>query len=227
MLEVSWKARLHDELNLPYMQKTLADVHAERQAGVTIYPPEELVFEAFLRTPFSQVKAVILGQDPYHNPGQAHGLSFSVPKGVALPPSLVNIFKELRADLKSPAPLHGCLEEWAAQGVLLLNTILTVRKNEPFSHHHLGWERFTDRVILELASSNKPMVFILWGKAAQKKCAHILAYPEKHQLVLKAPHPSPFSAHTGFFGSFPFSKTNDFLKLHGIEPIDWTRCLNP
>jgi uracil-DNA glycosylase len=163
---------------------------------------------------------VIVGQDPYHGPGQAHGLSFSVPKGISQPPSLQNIFKELKEDLGVEPPEHGCLTDWTSQGVLLLNAILTVRANEPKSHHGRGWEIFTDRVIQLLCARKDPLVFLLWGKSALDKVQHIAA-GTSHHLVLTAPHPSPFSAHTGFMGCRHFSKANEFLKKIGKEPIDW------
>ena len=183
-----------------------------------IYPPGSLLFNAFLKTPFNKVKVVILGQDPYHNKGQAHGLSFSVPKGVNKPPSLVNIFIELKNDLGIEPPIHGNLEKWAHQGVLLLNATLTVRENEPGSHSKIGWIDFTNEVIKKISDEKKGVVFLLWGKFAQDK--QILIDETKH-YVLKAAHPSPFSADKGFFGCRHFSKTNELLMKQGYEPIDW------
>lgn len=220
-MEPSWKAALGDELTLSYMQDLHLFLAKERLQGATILPPESLILNAFWKTPFSKVKVVILGQDPYHGLGQAHGLSFSVPSGVPAPRSLNNIYKELETDLGIPTPKHGCLNRWAERGVLLLNTVLTVRKEEAFSHRKKGWERFTDRVIGLLANSPDPMVFLLWGNAAQEKCKSVLSHPASNHLVLSAPHPSPLSAHQGFFGSRPFSQINTFLKTQGLEPIDW------
>lgn len=220
-IEPSWKAQLGDELTMSYMQELYLFLAKERAQGTTILPPEPLILNAFWKTPFSKVKVVILGQDPYHGLGQAHGLSFSVPNGVPPPPSLVNIYKELGSDLEIPTPKHGCLNRWAEQGVLLLNTVLTVRKAEAFSHRKKGWERFTDQVIRVLAKSPNPLVFLLWGNAAQEKCKDVLCNPVPNHLVLSAPHPSPLSAHQGFFGSHPFSQINAFLKSHGQDPIDW------
>lgn len=220
-IEPSWRALLGSELTKPYMQSLLLSLAKERYQGASIFPPESLIFNAFWKTPFEKVKVVILGQDPYHGPGQAHGLSFSVPEGVPPPPSLMNIYKELKTDLEIPIPPHGCLNSWAEQGVLLLNTVLTVRKEEAFSHRNLGWERFTDRIIGLLAKRQGPMVFLLWGKAAQEKCREVLLSPAQNHLVLKAPHPSPLSAHQGFFGSRPFSQINAFLMSQNQKPIEW------
>ncbi len=217
-MEPSWKAALGDELNLPYMQELYAFLAKE---NIAVFPPEHLILNAFWKTPLSKVKVVILGQDPYHGAGQAHGLSFSVPEGVPPPPSLVNIYKEMHIDLNIPIPKHGCLDSWAKQGVLLLNTVLTVRENQAFSHRKKGWERFTDRVIAALAKSKQPLVFLLWGNAAKEKCKNILKAPASHHLILSAPHPSPLSAYQGFFGSRPFSQINTFLKAKGLEAIDW------
>ncbi|MEP6594786.1 MAG: uracil-DNA glycosylase, partial [Ginsengibacter sp.] len=193
-------------------------IKAEKALGKKIYPPGSLIFNAFYKTPFDKVKVVILGQDPYHNVGQAHGLSFSVPKGVAKPPSLVNIFKELESDLGIPPASHGDLEKWAQQGVLLLNATLTVRENEPGSHSKIGWINFTDEVIKKISEEKKVIVFLLWGRFAQDK--RILIDETRHH-VLKAAHPSPFSADKGFFGCRHFSKTNELLMKQGDEPIDW------
>ena len=188
-------------------------------AGKTIYPPGQLIFNAFNTTPFNLVKVVLLGQDPYHGYGQAHGLSFSVPDGVAPPPSLVNIFKELHTDIEMPFPTTGNLTKWATQGVLLLNAVLTVRANEPASHAKIGWMEFTNAVISKISDEKEGVVFLLWGKFAQEK--QVLIDETKH-LVLKAAHPSPFSAHNGFFGCRHFSKTNAYLLKQKIDPIDWS-----
>ncbi|MDF2179511.1 uracil-DNA glycosylase [Aliiglaciecola sp. CAU 1673] len=197
----------------------LTRVQRERESGKVIYPPKADVFNAFKYTPFEQVKLVILGQDPYHGPGQAHGLCFSVLPGVATPPSLVNMFKELKSDIPGfQIPQHGCLQKWAEQGVLLLNTVLTVEQGLAHSHAKFGWEQFTDRVIQLLNEAGQGIVFLLWGSHAQKKGAIIDG--NKH-FVLKAPHPSPLSAHRGFFGCGHFSKANELLVGQGKEPIDW------
>lgn len=216
----SWNNVLADELNKPYLAELKAFLDGERKQGHYIYPDEESIFHAFLTTPFESVKVVIVGQDPYHGEGQAHGLSFSVNEGVALPPSLVNIYKELVEDLGVERPKQGCLDRWAKQGVLLLNATLTVRKQAPLSHRKKGWEQLTDRVIAKLAEKKEPVVFILWGNSAQEKCKKVL-FSEQH-LVLKAPHPSPLSAYQGFFGSKPFSQANAFLQSKGISPIVWS-----
>ena len=212
-----WLAPLSEEFHKPYYKKLYETVVEEYNRG-TVFPPADDIFNAFHLTPLSDVKVVIIGQDPYHNDGQAHGLCFSVKKGVEVPPSLVNIYKELHDDLGCTIPNHGCLTKWAEQGVLMLNTVLTVRAHQANSHRGIGWEEFTDAAIMALNSQDRPIVFILWGAPAQRK-ARMLDNP-KH-LILKAPHPSPLSAYRGFFGSKPFSQTNDFLKEHGIEPIDW------
>ena len=183
-----------------------------------VYPPSDEIFTAFNLTPLSKVKVVILGQDPYHEPGQAHGLSFSVKPGVEIPPSLVNIYKELHEDLGCYIPDNGYLVKWAKQGVLMLNTLLTVRAHQAFSHKGIGWEQFTDAAIEALARQDRPMVFILWGRPAQSKKPMI--YNSKH-LIIESAHPSPLSAYRGFFGSRPFSRTNEYLKENGLEPIDW------
>lgn len=220
-MEPSWKVALGDELTQPYMQDLYLFLAKEKLHGATVLPPEPLILNAFWKTPLSKVKVVILGQDPYHGLGQAHGLSFSVPNGVPPPRSLNNIYKEMETDLAIPTPKHGCLNRWAEQGVLLLNTVLTVRKEEAFSHRKKGWERFTDRVIELLAKSPNPIVFLLWGNAAKDKCKTVLSQMAKNHLVLSAPHPSPLSAHQGFFGSRPFSQINAFLKAHSLEQVDW------
>lgn len=220
-MEEKWLEVLQDEFEKPYMKDLQEFLANELAQGKVIYPPQELIFNAFCQTPFNKVKAVIMGQDPYHNPGQAHGLAFSVPPGVTPPPSLQNIFKEISADLKIPPPKHGCLLSWAKQGVLLLNATLTVRANEPRSHYGKGWERFTDAAIQKLAQQKKSIVFILWGKSAQEKCEHIVKESNQGHLLLEAPHPSPYSAHSGFLGCRHFSKANQFLIKNGKDPIDW------
>lgn len=220
-LESSWKKILDKDVKQPYIASLLSFVEQERASKIPVYPPRELVLNAFLQTPYEDVKVVIMGQDPYHGPGQAHGLSFSVPKGVALPPSLQNIFKEVVADVGGQMPSHGCLIDWASQGVLLLNATLTVRQGEPMSHHGRGWERFTDAVIASLCQRKDPIAFVLWGKSAQEKCLKTELNLNNHHLVLKAPHPSPFSAHQGFFGCKHFSKINEFLKKLGKSEIKW------
>jgi uracil-DNA glycosylase len=218
-LEPSWKAHLLPEFSKPYMADLKAFLRQEAQAKRAIYPRRSEFFAALNHTPFDKVKVVILGQDPYHGPGQAHGLSFSVRPGVDVPPSLLNIFKELEADLGVARPKHGFLESWADQGVLLLNATLSVRANQAGSHQKKGWEQFTDAVIRHLNDEREGIVFVLWGSYAQKKGEFI---DTKKHLVLKAPHPSPLSAHRGFFGSRPFSKINEFLKSRGVKPIDWS-----
>lgn len=222
-LEPSWQKVLMDELQKPYLVELASFVKNERFLGKKIYPPEELVFNAFAQTPYDKVRVVIVGQDPYHGAGQAHGLSFSVPKGVKLPPSLQNIFKELHEDLQVPAPSHGCLLKWTEQGVLLLNATLTVMEKEPMSHHNRGWERFTDAAIRQLALKKEPLIFVLWGKNALDKCNHVAELKQnKQHTILTAAHPSPFSAHSGFFGCKHFSKINQILTEHGQRPIDWS-----
>ena len=212
-----WLEAVGKEFHQPYYSELYNFVKSEYSKAV-IYPNSEDIFNAFHFTPLGNVKAVILGQDPYHNEGQAHGLCFSVKPQVEIPPSLVNIYKELQEDLGCYIPNNGYLEKWARQGVLLLNTVLTVRAHQANSHQGMGWERFTDAVIQAVNAQDKPIVFLLWGRPAQLKRS-MLNNP-KH-LVLEAPHPSPLSAYRGFFGSKHFSKTNDFLSKHGIEPIDW------
>jgi uracil-DNA glycosylase len=218
ILHQSWREALKAEFAHPYMEELKAFLVEEKKHH-TIFPQGSHIFNAFNSTPFENVKAVILGQDPYHGAGQAHGLSFSVQQGVALPPSLHNIFKELVSDIGCEYPQSGDLSHWAAQGVLLLNTLLTVRAGEPFSHKERGWEHFTDQVIRTLSDRREHIVFILWGAPAGKKAALIDA--SKH-LILKAPHPSPLSSYRGFFGSKPFSQTNDYLRHYGIAPIEWS-----
>ena len=217
-IEPSWEKALADEFALPYFTTLRESVRRAYLGELPVYPPAKLVFNAFNLCPFDRVKVIILGQDPYHGNGQAHGLAFSVPDGIRIPPSLQNIYKEIRDDLGTSIPLSGNLERWATQGVLLLNATLTVGANEPASHQGLGWETFTDAVIAKVSEEKEHVVFLLWGKYAQEKSAHIDT--TKH-LVLKAPHPSPFSAHTGFLGCKHFSKTNNYLRSHGKKPIAW------
>lgn len=219
----SWKEVLNEEFAHPYMEELKAFL-VEEKKNHTIFPRGEHIFNAFNLCPFENVKVVILGQDPYHGAGQAHGLSFSVGHGVPLPPSLQNIFKELVSDIGCPYPKSGDLNHWAAQGVLLLNTLLTVRSGEPFSHKDRGWERFTDQVIKALNHHREHIVFILWGAPAGKKAALIDTH--KH-LILTSAHPSPLSSYRGFFGSKPFSRTNDYLSSKGITPIDWCKTTAP
>ncbi|MET3107767.1 uracil-DNA glycosylase [Oxalobacteraceae bacterium GrIS 2.11] len=218
-LESSWKHELIQEFGKPYMISLRAFLRSEMDSGRKIYPRPSNWFAAFAHTPFDKVKVVILGQDPYHGPGQAHGLSFSVPAGVTPPPSLLNIFKELETDLGVARPEHGNLQGWAEQGVLLLNSVLTVRDSEPASHQQRGWEAFTDQVIHVLNDQRTNLVFILWGSYAQKKGLFIDR--DRHK-VIETVHPSPLSAARGFFGSRPFSRCNQYLQEHGIEPIDWS-----
>ena len=216
-IEDSWKAVLAEEFQKPYFPKLKAFLQEEK-ARYTVYPAGKNIFNAFNTTPFDSVKVVILGQDPYHGPGQAHGLAFSVQDGVPFPPSLQNIFKELQDDIGCPYPQNGNLTHWAQQGVFLLNTVLTVRAGQAHSHKEQGWEQFTDAVIRTLSREKDHLVFILWGRPAQMKGAMIDA--SKH-MIIRAPHPSPLSAYRGFFGSKPFSRTNDYLEARGIAPIDW------
>ena len=216
-IEESWLKVLHEEFEQPYFLN-LKSFLVEEKRQYTVYPPGSHIFNAFAHTPFDKVKVVILGQDPYHGKGQAHGLCFSVPDGVQPPPSLVNIFKEIHADLGIMPPPSGNLECWADQGVFLLNATLTVRASSPASHQNKGWEKFTDKVIQILSAERERLVFLLWGNYARAKKA--LIDTEKH-LVLEAPHPSPFSVHSGFFGCRHFSKTNEYLQQHGIKPINW------
>lgn len=218
-IEKSWLQALGDEVHKPYIKELSLNLVKERQTH-TVYPTQENVFAAFNATPFEQVKVVLVGQDPYHGPGQAHGLSFSVQKGVRPPPSLKNIYKELQADLGIPPCSHGYLMEWANEGVLLLNSLLTVRAGSPLSHATMGWSHFTNAIIALLAQKKKNLVFLLWGKNAQDK---VLSATDAlaHHLVLKAAHPSPYSASCGFFGSRPFSQTNHYLKNNGIKEINW------
>jgi len=217
-LDASWRARVGDYLERPDMQRLAEFLRSELHAGKTIYPPPRRIFAALDATPFDQVKVVILGQDPYHGPGQAHGLCFSVMPGVAVPPSLENIFAELKRDLGIARPGHGCLLPWARQGVLLLNAVLTVERGLAGSHHGKGWEGFTDAVIEHLNREREGLVFLLWGNPAQSKGRLIDA--QRHR-VLKAPHPSPLSAHRGFLGCGHFSKTNQWIRERGQAEIDW------
>jgi len=209
---------LHDEFTKPYFLQVATHLKTERATKATIYPPGSLIFNAFDKTPFDKVKVVILGQDPYHNPGQAMGLSFSVPDGVLPPPSLVNIYKELNTDIGMPIPSSGNLTKWATQGVLLLNAVLTVRANEPASHAKIGWMDFTNAVIKKISDEKAGVIFLLWGKFAQEK--QVLIDETKHH-VLKAAHPSPLSAYNGFFGCKHFSRANALLAKQGKEVIDW------
>jgi uracil-DNA glycosylase len=217
-LEPSWQAVLQDEFQQDYMQKLRAFLQQEKRAGKHIHPPGPLIFNALNSTPLDQVRVVILGQDPYHNPGQAHGLCFSVLPGVAPPPSLLNIYKELERDLGLVPPAHGCLQSWAEQGVLLLNAVLTVERFKAASHQGKGWERFTDRIVSILNERKDGLVFLLWGAYAQKK-GQIIS--RKRHLVLESAHPSPLSAYRGFLGNGHFSKTNSWLGEHGQVPINW------
>lgn len=216
-LETGWKAALADEFEQDYFQQ-LRGFLKEEVKQYRVYPPAPRIFAAFNLCPFERTRVVILGQDPYHGPGQAHGLSFSVPAGVAPPPSLKNIFKELQDDLGHRPPSHGNLECWARQGALLLNAVLTVRHKAPASHQNQGWEKFTNAAIQKLSALTEHRVFVLWGRFAQSKEA--LIDTGKH-LVIKSPHPSPFSAHRGFLGSRPFSRVNAYLQAHNQTPIDW------
>lgn len=218
-LHESWLSRLGDCFESAWFRELKIFLEAERAAGATLYPPGSRIFAALDSTPFDQVRAVILGQDPYHGAGQAHGLCFSVPAGVPKPPSLVNIHQEWHTDLGLPIPAHGSLEPWARNGVLLLNTCLTVRAGQPLSHQGKGWERFTDRIVEILAQRPDPMVFILWGSPARKKTERV---DLSRHGVITSPHPSPLSAYRGFFGSKPFSRANEFLKKAGRPEIDWS-----
>ena len=217
MIQNDWLEPLTPEFQKPYYAELFRFVKNE-YAARKIFPPADDIFNAFHLTPLHAVKVVILGQDPYHNDGQAHGLCFSVKPDVDIPPSLVNIYQELHDDLGCYVPNNGYLTKWASQGVLMLNTVLTVRAHQANSHRGMGWEEFTDAAIRILDEQDRPMVFILWGSPAQKK--EKMLHNPKH-LILKAPHPSPLSAYRGFFGSKPFSRTKDFLKENGLEPIDW------
>ena len=214
----SWKTALKAEFEKPYFAELKRFLQAEKAAGKTIYPPGSLIFNAFNSTSFDQVRIVILGQDPYHGPGQAHGLCFSVQHGVKPPPSLVNIYKELQSDVGITLPTHGCLQSWTTQGVFLLNAILTVEANKPASHQKRGWEEFTNAAIQQLSLQREGLIFMLWGNFAQQKAALI---DDRKHTILKAPHPSPFSAHTGFLGCGHFSKANAILTARGEAAINW------
>lgn len=222
-IEASWKEKLKLEFKKPFFLQIVAHLKTEKATGAVVYPAGSLLFNAFNQTPFDKVKVVILGQDPYHGAGQAHGLSFSVPEGVSIPPSLGNIYKELQKDLGLPIPTTGNLSKWAAQGVLLLNAVLSVRANEPASHAKIGWMDFTDAVIRKISNDKKGVIFLLWGKFAQEKQVLI---DETRHYVLKAAHPSPFSADKGFYGCKHFSRTNELLIKQGLEPIDWNPASN-
>jgi uracil-DNA glycosylase len=217
-IEGSWKEVLKDEFKKPYFKQIAEHLKTEKDQGKTIYPPGSWIFHAFEATPFKQVKIVILGQDPYHGPKQAHGLSFSVQQGVPPPPSLINIFKELQEDVGMAIPKGGNLESWARQGVLLLNASLTVRAQEPMSHSKIGWHHFTDAVISKISKEKEQVVFLLWGNFAHEK--KVLINDKKH-FILSAAHPSPLSV-KGFFGNRHFSQANTFLMKHGLDPIDWS-----
>ena len=216
-IEQSWKERLSSEFEKDYFSQLITFVKEEYRQR-TIYPPGPCIFSAFEHCPFDKVKVVILGQDPYHEPGQAHGLSFSVQPGVDIPPSLLYIYKELHDDVGCYIPNNGYLVKWAEQGVLLLNAVLTVRAHQAASHQGMGWEEFTDAAIRAVNKQNQPIVFLLWGSFAQKKAAML---DNPNHLILKAPHPSPLSAYRGFFGCKHFSQANEFLQRHGVAPIDW------
>jgi len=217
-LHSSWLGKLQSEFEQAYMQELSAFLRSEKASGQTVYPNGEDIFNALNTTPLDKVKVVILGQDPYHGPNQAHGLSFSVPMGERVPPSLKNIYKELHADVEFNIPSHGNLQAWAEQGVLLLNSVLTVRQSAAGSHQGKGWETFTDKVIETVSNNSNNVVFLLWGSYAQKKGQTI---DRDRHLVLHAPHPSPLSAHRGFLGCRHFSQTNDYLKSQNLTPIDW------
>lgn len=216
-MESSWKLRLWSEFQKPYFRELKAFLSREKEEGYIFYPPGSKIFNAFELTPFDSVKVVILGQDPYHGPGQAHGLSFSVMPPTPPPPSLKNIFKELKQDLGMNPPLHGELSSWAREGVLLLNTVLTVRAKNPGSHRGRGWENFTSAVISLISQDRSNIAFVLWGRDAQAKETYI----HGDHLIIKSSHPSPYSAHNGFLGSKPFSRINNYLNLHSIRPINW------
>ena len=221
-LPESWRAALEPVLATPRLRALGGFLSGEEKAGKTIYPPRGSRLAALERTPLDAVKVVILGQDPYHGPGQAHGLAFSVPEGIAIPPSLRNIYKELEADLGIPPAAHGNLTRWAEQGVLLLNTALTVEGGQAGSHQGCGWEEFTDAAVGAVAARSEPSVFVLWGAHARKKAAGVVSLgADSRHLVLTSAHPSPLSAYAGFFGSKPFSKANAFLEGNGRGAIDW------
>jgi uracil-DNA glycosylase len=217
-IETGWKNVLESEFNKPYFLQVVHFLKTEKNIGKIIYPPGSQIFNAFEMSPFEKTKLVLLGQDPYHGPGQAHGLSFSVPDGIRPPPSLMNIFRELSTDIGLTIPGTGNLSAWASQGILLLNAYLTVEAKKPMSHSQIGWGEFTDTVIQKISLIKQNLVFLLWGKFAQEK--QVLIDETKH-LVLKAAHPSPYSADKGFFGCRHFSKSNEYLMKNGIDPIDW------
>lgn len=218
-IEASWQAALREEFDQDYFHKISEYLSAEKKAGTSIYPNEQDIFNAFTLCPLTRVKVVILGQDPYHNPQQAHGLCFSVPDGIAPPPSLANIFKEIKTDLGIAIPNTGNLSRWAQQGMLMLNASLTVAANKPMSHSKVGWHIFTDAVIKKVSDQKEHVVFLLWGKFAQSKAT--LIDTSKH-LILRAAHPSPLSAYNGFYGCKHFSSTNDWLISKGLQPINWS-----
>lgn len=218
-IEDSWKSVLKEEFDKPYFRSITEHLKTEKAQGKIIYPPGQFIFNAFNSTPVDRVKVVIIGQDPYHGPKQAHGLCFSVQDGIPPPPSLVNIFKELKEDVGITIPSSGNLSKWASQGVFLLNASLTVRAGEPMSHAKIGWAQFTDTVIRKISDTREHVVFMLWGKFAQEK--RVLVDDSKH-CILRTVHPSPLSAHAGFFGSKHFSKANEYLASKGIDPIDWS-----
>lgn len=218
-IEVSWKEILKDEFNKPYFENIVHHLKVEKTQGKIIYPPGPFIFNAFNTTHVDEIKVVILGQDPYHGPGQAHGLCFSVQQGVPPPPSLINIFKELHDDIGVNIPNHGNLTKWAEHGVFLLNASLTVRAGEPMSHAKIGWATFTDTVIKKISDEKEHVVFMLWGKFAQEKRTLI---DETKHLILRSVHPSPLSVHGGFFGCKHFSKANEWLVSKGIDPVDWS-----
>ncbi len=217
-IEESWKNILKDDFSSDYFQKIKDFLKNEKHLGKIVYPPGKFIFNAYNLTPFNKVKVVILGQDPYHGPGQAHGLCFSVQQGIKPPPSLVNIFKEIKSDLQIDPPKHGSLEDWAKQGVFLLNAILTVEKDKPASHQNIGWQNFTDSTIKHLNKEKEHLVFMLWGNYARQKATMIDA---NRHLVLQSAHPSPFSVDKGFYGNKHFSKANNYLLKNNIEPINW------
>jgi uracil-DNA glycosylase len=215
----TWQSILEPELQKPYFEEVVSTIAQEQQQGIVHYPPQQHVLAAFALCPLPSVKVVILGQDPYHNPGEAHGLAFSVPTGIKIPPSLVNIFKELHADLGIAPCIHGNLEHWARQGVLMLNASLTVRAHEPASHSKIGWQVFTNAILQAVSVEHSHVVFLLWGKHAQS-CIPLIQNAH-HHLLLQAAHPSPLSAYRGFFGCKHFSKTNAYLEQHNKKAIDW------
>ena len=219
LIETSWKEKLAHEFAAEYMSDLSQFLRDEKAAGKVIYPAGADIFSAFNLTPFNTVKVIILGQDPYHGPNQAHGLSFSVRHGISPPPSLQNIYKEMSTDLGTPPPGHGNLETWAKQGVLMLNSVLTVEHGKAGAHVGKGWERFTDAVINQLNSARNNLVFVLWGRKAQQKGSRV--DPHRHKIIMSA-HPSPLSAYNGFFGSKPFSRANNYLANHNISPINWS-----